>query len=138
MQKLLVALDGSKPSIRAFQYAAARAKGRTDVAIHVIYAQPRVLPTRQVSEDMIKHWQTDGRKKALSGKRVRELRKRTNAQVHVETGDPATKILDFARAQRMDEIVMGTRGMGRLKGLVMGSVATKVAHLSPVPVVLVK
>jgi nucleotide-binding universal stress UspA family protein len=35
-------------------------------------------------------------------------------------------------------IVMGTRGMGGVAGLVLGSVATKVVHLSKVPVMLVK
>jgi len=35
-------------------------------------------------------------------------------------------------------IVMGTRGMGTVANLVLGSVATKVIHLSHIPVILVK
>jgi nucleotide-binding universal stress UspA family protein len=46
-------------------------------------------------------------------------------------------------ARRADElgcdgIVMGTRGMTAIGGLVMGSVATKVVHAANVPVTLVK
>ena len=37
-----------------------------------------------------------------------------------------------------DGIVMGTRGMGAIGDLVMGSVATKVIHLTKLPVTLVK
>ncbi len=33
---------------------------------------------------------------------------------------------------------MGTRGMSRLKGFFLGSVSTRVAQLSPVPVTLIK
>ncbi|MCJ9712965.1 universal stress protein, partial [Bordetella hinzii] len=40
--------------------------------------------------------------------------------------------------KQCDRIVMGTRGLGAVGGLVLGSVAQKVIHLSPVPVTLVK
>ena len=39
---------------------------------------------------------------------------------------------------RVDPISRGTRGLGSVSNLVLGSVATKVLHLSPVPVLLVK
>ena len=138
MRKLLVAIDGSTASVRAFQYAANRMEGRKDIALHIIFAQRGGLPSRQVSKSMIEDWQATKQKAALSVRTVRDLKKRTKAQVHVETGDPATEILKFARKNQIEEIIMGTRGMGRLKGLMMGSVATKVSHLATVPVTLVK
>jgi nucleotide-binding universal stress UspA family protein len=59
-------------------------------------------------------------------------------KIEIETGDPAQQITRYAREHECDEIVMGTRGLGTLKGLVVGSVAQKVMHLSDRPVLLVK
>ena len=57
---------------------------------------------------------------------------------HVRIGDVAKTIAHFARDHDFDKIVMGTRGMGAIENLVMGSISTKVIHLSDVPVTLVK
>ena len=46
-------------------------------------------------------------------------------------GDPAPAILDHAREVGADMIVLGSRGLGDLKGLVMGSVSHQVASLAP-------
>ena len=43
-----------------------------------------------------------------------------------------------AGKKAVDEIIMGSHGRGALAGALVGSVAQKVVHLSPVPVVLVK
>jgi nucleotide-binding universal stress UspA family protein len=52
-------------------------------------------------------------------------------------GDPAEVIIETARRQQADAIVMGRRGRGRLAGLLLGSVSQKVASLAPCVVVLV-
>lgn len=49
----------------------------------------------------------------------------------VEHGDPADAILDAARRYRADAIVMGSRGLSDLKGVLVGSVSHKVAHDAP-------
>jgi len=50
----------------------------------------------------------------------------------------AETIAEFAVSCGCDQIVMGTRGMGSLEGLLLGSITTKVLHLVRVPVTLVK
>lgn len=62
----------------------------------------------------------------------------TMVETAVETGDPAAIILDWARAREVDLIVMGRRGLGSLPGLVLGSVSTKVLHLSDCACLTVK
>jgi nucleotide-binding universal stress UspA family protein len=61
-----------------------------------------------------------------------------NYRPHVLIGEPALKIDRVARSERVDAIIMGTRGMGALGNLALGSTATKVVHLAEVPVTLVK
>lgn len=58
--------------------------------------------------------------------------------VHVRTGNPAEVIVDLSREYHCDLIVMGTRGMGTIKNLLLGSVANKVIHLTEKPLLLVK
>ena len=53
-------------------------------------------------------------------------------------GDAATAILAEARAMKADMIVVGSRGKGPLKSLLIGSVAQKVIGASPVPVLVVR
>ena len=59
-------------------------------------------------------------------------------RVGSRVGSPATEILQQVRDTECDAIIMGTRGMGSLANLVIGSVTTKVIHLVEVPVTLIK
>ena len=56
----------------------------------------------------------------------------------VGDGNPAEVIVDVARRKDVDLIVMGTRGLGSLEGVVLGSVAHKVNHLAEQTVITVK
>jgi nucleotide-binding universal stress UspA family protein len=51
---------------------------------------------------------------------------------------PARAILDYARESHVDAIVLGTHGRGKLKQLLMGSVAEKVVRYAPCPVLTVR
>jgi hypothetical protein len=57
---------------------------------------------------------------------------------HTMVGDAAESIVKVARDTGCGMVVMGTRGLGSVTGMLLGSVATKVIHLSDVPVLLVK
>jgi nucleotide-binding universal stress UspA family protein len=61
-----------------------------------------------------------------------------SSKTKVAIGEVAPSIAQYAAEQACNEIVMGTRGMGSVAGMVLGSVATKVIHLVDVPVTLVK
>jgi nucleotide-binding universal stress UspA family protein len=59
-------------------------------------------------------------------------------QARVAVGEIAQTIVATAQEVGAEEIVMGSRGMSALPGLVLGSNATKVVHLAQVPVTIVK
>lgn len=58
-------------------------------------------------------------------------------RTELREGPEAESILDFAENSQADIIVMGTRGMGTLKGLLLGSVSRKVIHYATCPVMVV-
>jgi len=56
----------------------------------------------------------------------------------VVNGDPVEEILALAKRENADMIIMGSRGLGDLKGLLLGSVSHKVAQLAKCTCVTVK
>lgn len=61
-------------------------------------------------------------------------------EVHTEIleGSPAEAILDVANTRKSDLIVMGSRGLGRLAGVLLGSQSQKVVQHAPCPVLIVR
>jgi nucleotide-binding universal stress UspA family protein len=57
---------------------------------------------------------------------------------HLVDGSPADKILAVAEKENADMIVMGSRGLGKMAGVLMGSISQKVSHLSNCTCVTVK
>jgi|SRR6266487_3928561 len=53
-------------------------------------------------------------------------------------GNPASKILDFSKKKKCDTIIMGSRGMGKFKELILGSVSSKIVHHSLCSIMLIK
>jgi len=62
------------------------------------------------------------------------------SEIHTELieGNAAEAIIDVARTRQNDLIVMGSRGLGRLAGLVLGSTSQKVVGLAHCPVLIVR
>jgi nucleotide-binding universal stress UspA family protein len=54
----------------------------------------------------------------------------TEIEQVIEVGDPTRHILACAEARGADLIVMGSRGLGDLRGLLLGSVSHKIGHLA--------
>ena len=56
----------------------------------------------------------------------------------VHYGDPAEQIIDFAEKRPCDLVILGCRGIGPLRGVIIGSVSQKVLHRTQCPVLIVK
>jgi len=59
-------------------------------------------------------------------------------ETEILEGSPAEAIMDVANTREVDLIVMGSRGFGRLKGLLIGSQSQKVVQHAPCPVLIVR
>ena len=66
-----------------------------------------------------------------------KVKPRRITRVVVE-GDAATQVLKQANKVKADLIVMGTRGLGHISGMLIGGVSNKVLHNAKCPTLLVK
>ncbi|MCA1321236.1 universal stress protein [Bacillus tianshenii] len=75
-----------------------------------------------------------------SAREIRELlaQERVEAPVEVMVGDPSKTICKFAETQNHDLIIIGSRGLGGLKKLILGSVSDKVTNSATCPVLVAK
>ncbi len=134
-------MDGSGPALRALDHAIAAAR-RDKAEIHVLNVE---MPLDDYG--MVPTYVTPRKHRELTQARARAIiepalarlkRARVVHEAHVLWGAPAESIARAARRLKCESIVMGTRGMGATGNLLLGSTATKVIHLSGVPVTLVK
>jgi nucleotide-binding universal stress UspA family protein len=140
MKRILVPVDGSEASARALRVAAERARAHR-AELHVLHVEPPMsyeeIRVYVVREDLEKFRREacrrvlDAAAQALAAEKVEHVE-------HLRQGEVAQTIAELAQSQAMDEVVMGTRGMGALGTLLLGSVAYRVVHLVQVPVTLVK
>lgn len=141
MKRVLVPVDGSAASLRAVAVAiqaVMNSKLRTEV--HLLTIQAPVLSgnvTRFFAlEEINDFYQEEGRDAQVTAE---ELLKKADIEYdkRILVGSPAPTITTYAEQHECDHIIMGTRGLGAVTSLVLGSVATKVLSLSKIPVTLV-
>nr|PZN65394.1 MAG: universal stress protein [Pseudomonadota bacterium] len=136
---VLVPVDGSPGSLRALAVACQRVKAsRSGGRVVALNAQQPMPPNRFAPvADIRDHHE---RMAAEVFRKVDRVARREGVPVirQMVVGLPAEVILREARRTRAAEIVMGTRGLGKLGGLLLGSVAMKVVQLADVPVTLVR
>lgn len=142
MRRLLVAVDGSENALRAVrQVIALSAELRDLPEVLLVNVQPAVVSGAVrtfVNADQIDAWYRSEGEKALAAARDLLAAAGIGHEHHIVVGDPAETLARMAGERGCDTIVIGTRGMGAVANLVMGSVATRVMHVAEVPVLLVR
>jgi nucleotide-binding universal stress UspA family protein len=139
MKRILVPCDFSKPSINAFRFALdVAAQSRGSVYLVNILELPFVQDIQlAVAAPYIGGWRTkivSDLDKLVAGYNKSKIKVTTS----VELGKPAHALLDFAEAQSIDLIIMGSHGASGLRELVLGSNAEKIVRHSEIPVLIIK
>lgn len=142
MPKILVAVDGSENSGRVVDFLL-KTKGwyKDAVEVQLLNVQMPVAGVNVkmfISQESLNEYYRDEGTAALKQARAKLDGAGVAHAHHIGVGDPAEVIVEYAKAKGCDQIMMGSRGLGSVSGLVLGSVATKVLHLTGVPVTLIR
>ncbi|MGV2864067.1 universal stress protein [Achromobacter sp. ESBL13] len=141
MKRILIPVDGSPPALHAVQaLLAARAY---DPVAHVELLTVQIpLKSGKIGRGLeqadIDAYHQDEARAALQGASDLLAKAGVPFDARVETGEPAETIIRVAGEANADEIFMGSRGLGSVSSLFLGSIATRVLHLTDLPVTLVK
>ncbi len=141
INRILVATDASAASNRALKMAVQFAGQHNAelLIIHVIRDMQIPFDIKEIPELESSKFESfhDAREEIMrkiaesilrNAKEKAEKAGAKKVQTAIGTGDPATSILGFARRRKVDMIVVGTRGLGKLKGTILGSVSRKVIN----------
>lgn len=137
---IVVAVDGSKASHQAVRWAANTATKRgVPLRLATSYTMPQYLyaegmvPPQELFDDL----QEEAMEKIDEAKKVaREVNGELKVGHTIAEGSPIDMLLDMSKESIM--IVMGSRGLGGLSGMVMGSVSAAVVSHASCPVVVVR
>lgn len=142
MFKMLVPVDGSENSSRAVAFLITKLPlYKEAVEIHLLNVQSPIASgnVRQFfnTKEIDEYYRDEG---VVALKAARALLDAAGVSYshHIGVGDVGETIAKYAREKQCQQIVMGTRGLGSVVGMLLGSVVTKVLHLTDVPVQLIK
>ena len=134
--KILLAVDGSEDAVLAAR-AAIDLSGKTGAELHVVHAWQSVPSAR--FESFIRAQRKQEAEELLAAQeKLIEASGGKIARAHLRRGPAVDEILDLAGELDAGLIVMGSRGMGPVKRLVMGSVSEGVVHHSRCPVLVLR
>jgi nucleotide-binding universal stress UspA family protein len=145
MKKVLVAVDGSGNSLRALDFALGLQKLCSAVQVTSLYVGPSCydLFPEPGACSWIQQKELDKEIEVRAQKvftKIDELVNQHGLAIEkaIARGDAAEAISMFARKGGYDLVVVGSRGYGEEKGILLGRVSHKVLHICPCPVAIVK
>jgi nucleotide-binding universal stress UspA family protein len=143
LSRILVAVDGSPFAERALQYAVDLAKKYSAklIILHVVLRRfYAVTPSEAgvlATTVFVKEMESEG-KEIINKADAYAKAEGANYECRLVQGVPADEIVKVAQAEKVDLIVMGSRGLTEVRAFLLGSVSDKVTHHAKCPTLIVK
>lgn len=136
---IVVATDGSPPALCAVEHAVALAK-QFSAALRVIYVVNAHLTFHLGAYQRLalETLEEEGRRAVREALKIAESAGLKDVGGEVLCGNPRQAIVDWAREQDADLLVLGSQGYSRITYLLMGSVAEYVVRHASCPVLVVR
>ena len=139
--KILLAVDGSDYTKRMLSYLTTHKEALGAAQVYTVLYVVLPVPHRAAAfagPDMVHGYYEDDARIVMEPIRAFLREHGIEASFVHKVGHPAEEIASYAEAGNFDLLMMGSHGVGALKNLVLGSVATKVLARCTVPVLLVR
>jgi nucleotide-binding universal stress UspA family protein len=138
--KILVPVDGSENSYRALDAALFLSEklGSNITVLHVMEQVPIThIESQKVLSELLENYKKENQD-ILS--KCSEIAKQKGITINtiLLQGNPASIILDYNKKEKFDLVIMGSRGLGKFKELILGSVSSKIVHHSPCGILLIR
>ncbi len=147
-EKILVGVDGSESALKAVALAGALCKVHDGDLVLVHVVQLSAIADQVLKMSATEHLKENpkGIMEKLSQEVLDQARQHAvqagAAEGRIKTlttdGDQARQLIQAAKRHKADLIVLGTRGRGRMEGLLLGSVSQKIAALAPCPCLIAR
>jgi nucleotide-binding universal stress UspA family protein len=138
--KILVPVDGSDNSYRALDAALFLSEklGSNITVLHVMEEIPIThIESQKLLSELLENYKKENQD-ILSKCSEIARKKAVTINTILLQGNPASIILDFSKKEKYDTVIMGSRGLGKFKELILGSVSSKIVHHSPCEVLLIR
>lgn len=137
-ENILLAVDGSDHALKAAKLAGdlARLSGGKLRVLTVYDDVPSYLGEPNLSQVIAKRTEQAEQVLDSTTKEIGDIP--GGCETDILSGDPAKAILRAVDTFNIDLIIMGTRGQGDIKSLLLGSQSHKVVSAAPCPVMLVR
>jgi nucleotide-binding universal stress UspA family protein len=141
IKKILVPTDGSGHARKAIEFAcdiALKYEARLYL-VHVVSPPPALFHEGAFAvPDLQKALEEDGKKIIMEAEGQAKKCGAKDVRSDLIRGNPTNGIIEFAKTEGVDMIVMGNRGLTAIKEFVLGSVSHRVGHLADCTVTIVK
>lgn len=140
MDKILLATDGSKHSAKTIEQAI-ELSGKLDAEVTILYV---IEGNPQMGYDQFSAYRKATANMEAKAKEVLEKTAETfkekglKVTTKLEMGHPSEIICKIAEKENFDIIILGSRGLGGITGMLLGSVSNSVAHCAKTNVFIVK
>jgi len=145
--KILLSTDGSASSRKALEFAVGMAT-RYEAQLYVLH----VISSMQIPADILEYVSAEdiedtpasvylekiGLKIIHQSEKECKVTGFDNVHTVVLRGDPADTIIEFAKEEAFDVIILGSRGFRGIKGKLLGSVSREVSHAADCTCIIVK
>lgn len=142
MRNILVPTDGSKPALRALELAINMAESQSEsCTVHILNVQSPIISnnvSRFFSSEVLNSYYNDEGKAILDQLELLLSQIKVPYLTYIKVGAIDEIVKQFISEHSCDHLIMGTRGLSPVPGLLLGSVATKIIHTVDIPVTLVK